>query len=531
MYEEESNQVKRVFSLVLLLTLAASLVFAQGESDKADKGAEDKETLVVAVQSLPLAAISAMAENSNVAQRIGFNVEENLIMTDYYDNYKMKPGLAVSWEMIDDKTLVFQLRKGVKFHNGEEMTAEDVAFTFGMERLMGENAPAKETANPFLGNIESVTALDTYTIEVKSKTVDALLATRFANFPSQIISKKGYEDAASWEEFGKKPVATGPYKVVEYVDDLKVVLERFDEYWGETEGAVERVEFRYVPELSTRIAGLRSGEFDIITEVPPDQAKAIDNMAGVKVVGGPIRSMYGMFFDETNSTPMKDPRVREALTVSVDREKLVRTLFSNYTTVPQNWQLELFGDMFLEDYPGVEYNPERAKALLREAGYNGEKIVYRSLAGYYTLEQTVAEAVTQMWKEVGLNIDLQIKENWSQVTEDTNERNIINASCSAYYPDPVGQFWRRLGINSGLDRGNYWNSSDEIVELSRVLETSFDTEVRRETFAAMLDIFSKDPKGLYFYNLPMIYGVKDSVDWSPLPIEGMDFTVNALKGF
>ena len=130
------------------------------------------------------------------------------------------------------------------------------------------------------------------------------------------------------------PVGTGPYRIVEFTDNVRIVLERFEDYWGEDAGAASRIEFRYVPELSTRIAGLRSGEFDIITEIPPDQADAIDAMNGVKVVGGPVLNIYGMFFDETNSSPMKDKRVREALTLAVDRELLVETLFSNLTNYP-----------------------------------------------------------------------------------------------------------------------------------------------------------------------------------------------------
>ena len=521
------GMMKRVF-LLIALTVSACLVFASGNKET-QKDAGGKDELIVAVQDFPQAAISAMAENSNVALRIDFSIEENLIKTDYYDGFKLKPGLAESWELKDDTTLVFNLRKGVKFHNGEEMTAEDVAFTFGPERLTGEDAPAKEMAGPFLYNIEKVTALDKYTVEVKSKSPDALFITRFANFPSQIISKKAYQAAGSWEEFGKMPVGTGPYKIVEYADDVRIVLERFEDYWGGTKGAVKRIEFKKVPELSTRIAGLRSGEFDIITEVPPDQAMAIDGMPGVSVEGGPIRNIYGLFFIETTNPTMLNGKVRKALTLAIDRKKLVESLFSNLTTIPDNWQMKLFGDMYIEGYEGIKYDPLEAKALLAEAGYNGEKIVYRSLPGYYTLEQTVAEAITQMWKDVGLNIDLQIKENWSQITEINDELNIINGSFTAYYPDPVGQFWRRFGTNSGYAKGVFWTNSDEFNKLGNVLDVSYDLRERRNALAKMMDIFADDPKGTYLYNLPMIYGVSDSIEWSSLPVEGMDFTTNALK--
>ncbi|MFW5836024.1 MAG: ABC transporter substrate-binding protein [bacterium] len=527
MAQRQRSYVRLVLGIILMV-LATGAVFATGQQQTTE---EEQSTLVVGVQGLPQAYIEAMAENSNVAHRVNYSVGEYLIRTDYYDNFKQKPGLAESWELVDERTLVLNLREGVLFHNGEELTADDVAFTFGEERVFGTDAPAWPVVEQFLSNIESVTAIDRYTVEVKAKKPDALLVTRFANYPTQIISRKGYEDAGSFEAFARMPVGTGPYKVVEFTDGERVVLERFEDYWGDRPGAVDRIEFRYVPEVATRIAGLRAGDFDIITEVPPDQAQAVDSMNGVHIVGGPIANIYGMFFDETNDSPMQDPRFREALTVAIDREQLVSMLFGGITTIPRNWQMELFGDMYLTDIEAVPYDPDRARALLDEAGYDGERIEYRSLPDYYTLEQTVAEAVTQMWQDVGINVELRVMENWTQVGEDDNDRHIINGSFSAYYPDPVGQFWRRFGINGGKDGGAFWTNSDEFNQLGARLETETDLATRRDTFREMIEIFNRDPKGLYLYALPMIYGVRDGIDWTPLPVEGMDFSGMSLKSF
>lgn len=527
MTERKRNRVRLVLGVVLMVVAAVGL-YATGQQQTAE---EEQRTLVVGVQGLPQAYIEAMAENSNVALRVNYSVGEYLIRTDYYDNFKQKPGLAESWELVDDRTLVLNLREGVLFHNGEELTADDVAFTLGEERVFGKDAPAWPVVGQFLSNIESVTALDRYTVQVKAKNPDALLVTRFANYPTQIISRKGYEDAGSFEAFARMPIGTGPYKVVEFTDGERVVLERFEDYWGDRPGAVDRIEFRYVPEVATRIAGLRAGDFDLITEVPPDQAQAVDAMDGVHIVGGPIANIYGMFFDETNDSPMQDPRFREALTLAIDRERLVSTLFGGITTVPRNWQMELFGDMYLADIEGVPYDPDRARALLAEAGYNGERIEYRSLPNYYTLEQTVAEAVTQMWQDVGINVELKVLENWTQVGEDDNNRHIINGSFSAYYPDPVGQWWRRFGINSGKDGGLFWTNSAEFNRLGGELETKTDLATRQNIFREMIEIFNRDPKGLYLYALPMIYGVRDGIDWAPLPVEGMDFSGMALESF
>ncbi|WP_320129401.1 ABC transporter substrate-binding protein [uncultured Sphaerochaeta sp.] len=523
--------MKKHILTVLLLTVSLFAVCAQGTKESTASKAlapASKKTITVAVQSFPQTSISAMSENSNVAIRIDYSIEETLVKTDYRDGGKFKPGLAESWEVVDPRHVIFHLRKGVKFHDGTDFKADDVVYTFGPERLMNKSAAGLAVAGPFLGGIESVKALDDYTVEVTSKMDDALLLTRFASYPSQIVSKDSAEKK-SFEEFSLMPVGTGPYKITKYDDSVEIVLEKFDDYWdASNKAASDKIVFKYVPELSTRIAGLTSGEFDLITEVPSDQAQAIEKMKGIKVVGGPIQNIYGMFFDTTNDTFMQYPKFRQALTVAIDRKKLVASLFNNLTTIPKNWQSESFGDMFLADYPGVAYDPTLAKQLLKECGYNGEPVVYRSLPGYYTLEQTVAEAVVQMWKEVGINVDLQIKENWTQIMADDNDRNIYNGSFSAYYPDPVGQFWRRFSDVNAAGKG--FDVPKDFVELGHVLEQNPDLQVRRDTFKKMLDMFQTNPNGMYLYNLPMIYAESENIDWSPLPIEGMDFTVNSVKG-
>lgn len=518
--------MKKRLTLFGIIILCAISIFAQGSNEKKQENME--KVITVAVQGLPVTGISAMSENSNVATRVDYSVEETLVKTDYYDAFKFKPCLAESWEYIDNRTILFKLRKGVKFHNGDELTADDVVYTFSDERI-GEDAPGRAVAGSFLGDIKSVVKVDKYTVKVTSKIDDALLLVRFASFPSQIVNKRAAQSAESFEKYSLNPVGTGPYKIESFEDSVQIVLDKFDQYWGDNKAAVDKIIFKQIPELSTRIAGLRSGEFDIITELPPDQAKAIEKMNGVKIAGGPIQNIYGMFFDTTNDTIMQNPKFRKALTLSIDRNKLVSSLFSNLTKVPQNWQSEIFGDMFISDVPGVEYDIDQAKSLLKEIGYNGEKVIYRSLPGYYTLEQTVAEAIVQMWKQAGINVELQIKENWTQILEDDNDRNIYNASFSAYYPDPVGQFWRRFSDKNNESKG--FVASPEFVELGKILESNNDISVRRDAFKKMMNMFANDPNGIYLYNLPMIYGVRDSLQWSPLPVEGMDFTIKAVKEF
>ena len=150
-----------------------------------------------------------------------------------------------------------------------------------------------------------------------------------------------------------------------------------------------------------------------------------------------------------------------------------------------------------------------------EAGYKGEEIGYPTQQGYYTNQGETAQILAAMWKKVGLNVKVNMVENWSQVYADDKKRGIFDGSFTAYYPDPVGQIWRRFGSNSGwVARGMYKNNK-EFLELGSVLESNPDTKVRREVFAKLLDNFEMDPHGTTLHALTQFYGKRDDVKWEP----------------
>lgn len=485
--------------------------------------------LTIAVQKLPDVLEPAM-ENSNVHLRVMYSIFETLVKTDYRDGGALKPALATAWEIESPRSIVFTLREGVLFQNGEEMTAEDVAWAFSPERLTVKGGDDKATVvvKPFLGNVEGGEVIDRYTVRIRMKQDDALILQRFANYPAQIGSKKAFEAAGgSWTEWAKAPVGTGPYSVKDYVFGDRLVLEPFDGYWGDHKAAADSVTFVVVPEIATRIAGLRSGQFDIITEIGPDHIEELEQASGVGVTGGPILNIRGLIYDSTNDV-LADPRVRQALNLAIDRQAIVDSLYGGMTEVTRGWQMDVFGAMYLDDRPKPEFNVDKAKALLQEAGYDGQEIVYRSQQGYYTNQGETAQILTAMWKKAGLNVRLDMVENWGQIYEDNAERHIFDGSFTAYYPDPVGQIWRRFGPNgSWVQRGIFANNED-FLELGRVLESNPDTEVRRDVFAQLLDNFDQDPHGSTLHALTQFYGIRDGVNWTPYPTQYMNLTTAEL---
>ena len=506
-------------SLLRTTALATVTVAALGTAAAA-------QDLNIAVQGLPDTLDPAM-ENSNVNLRVMYSLFETLIRTDYRNGGALVPGLATEWTVIDPQTIEFTLREGVMFHDGTMLDAEDVAATFQPLRIGGDETLDVAT-RPFLSGIAGVEIVDDMTVRITTTEADAIIANRFASYPSQIISAEALAGLEDYTDFGSAVVGTGPYQLESFTIGEEAVLTAFDGYWGENSAAAETVTFTVVPETSTRIAGLLSGQFDMITEVTNDDIAQITDADCCGVVGGPIENIRGLIYDSTNPV-LEDPRIRQALNLAIDRELIVETLYGDTSAVPPGWQMDIFGAMFLEDRSIPTYDPEAARALLAEAGYDGEEIVYRTQQGYYTAQGDTAQILGAMWDAVGLNVDVRFVENWDQVLENNEELMIFDGSFTAYYPDPMGQFWRRFGPNGGWARNGYYEIEQEMLDMGQVLATSIDLDERREMFGAMLDRFEVNPHGAALHYLTQIYGVRsDRLTFSPLASQYLDLTTAGI---
>ena len=445
---------------------------------------------------------------------------------------ELKPGLAESWCRLSPDTVEFKLRSGVRFHDGTPLTADDVVFTFGLERFSGEKAPGRAVAWEFLGNLKEVVKVDDLTVRVTMKAPDPMIERRFSARTSEIISEDGWKAAGGWEKWLKAPVGTGPYRIASFKTGNRLELTRFDGYWGKTAPAA-KVSFVEVPELSARVAGLRSGEFDLITEVPPDQVKPLSADGRIDVTGGAIDNIYGLVFDCKSSAVMQSKELRQAILHAIDRDILVNALFAGRTSTADNFQSKTFGELYLTTAGEKLYDPAKARALVKASGYRGEPIVWRIQAGYYTQELVVTQAVASMLKAAGLNVKIEVKENWTQVEAPGRDRMINNASFSAYYPDPVAQLWRRLKPSSFWVQNGYVADSAEyrrFCELGEKLETSVDPAERKAAWGEMLKVFSQNPWACPLYSLPMLYAKQKNVAWEASALQGsLDLSAENLS--
>src|SRR5882672_2278831 len=182
---------------LLVGSAAVAATAAQARSVFA-QGAASSSRVVVGVQGTPR-TLEPVMEFSNVLWRVGYNVFESLLGIDYAGDQSIKPVLASAWKRVSPTVLELTLREGIRFHNGEIMGVEDVLFSFGEERMMGEKAPGRLVAQTFVGTIERVEGVDARTVRVVTRAPDPLLEQRLAGWGAQIVSKKGYQAAGSFD--------------------------------------------------------------------------------------------------------------------------------------------------------------------------------------------------------------------------------------------------------------------------------------------------------------------------------------------
>jgi peptide/nickel transport system substrate-binding protein len=537
--------INRRSALGLIGATAGSLIiprmaFSQGK----------RASVTIAVQKITNNnTLDIWNEQSNVGERVFFpNFWEGLISRDWMGNQGPVPGLATEWKRIDDKTVELKLRQGVKFHNGDELTADDVVFSFSKERLFGNTEPkggktifeadhkptnVKELPATLPGiarrlwpALAGVEAVDKYTVRFHNATPDVTLEGRLYAFGSQIANRRSWDEAASYTDWARKPVTTGPYQVGEYKPDVSLTLVAFAEYWG-GRPPLEQIRFVEVPEVSSRVNGLLSGEYDFACDLPPDQIGAIQATAGFEVQGSTIQNHRVSVFNTQNQV-LANPLVRRAMTHSINRQAIVDALWAGRTVIPAGLQFESFKatDMFIEGWQPPEYNPELAKDLLKQAGYKGEAIPYRLLNNYYTNQTANGQVMVEMWQQVGLNVEIEMKENWAQIHAPEGIKGVRDWSAGASINDPVTPMVTQFGPNGEMQQKKDWTNA-EVNELSVVLETSTDRALRKKAFARMLEICEReDPVYQVLHQNAVFTGMKSSLKWKAAPAFAMDFRSN-----
>ncbi|MDO4488691.1 MAG: ABC transporter substrate-binding protein [Eubacteriales bacterium] len=358
--------MKRVFSVLLASAMifvlaacgsssssapASTTAAASGETAAAAAATEYKDTLVFC-NGQDLTTLDASIGQQERAVYLTNHMFDPLVT--FGENEQIVPCLAESFEWSDDSiTLTVVLKKGVKFHDGSDMTAEDVKFTMDLLQQRGMT---------FGGNYDNTEIVDDYTVKIHLNAPNPAFLNTIAMPQCCILPSDAYDEAT----FGQNPIGTGPYKLKEYKEGDYYTIERFDDYFGEP-AKTQYITLRIVPEPSQRAILLETGEVDVAYNLSFNDIDRLSNDPNMKVLRSPSMKVINIDFNCQSTGPIGNPKVRQAVECAMDKDIIVNSLLSGYGEVSKSLISPLAAD-YRETFVN-EYNPEKAKQLLAEAGY------------------------------------------------------------------------------------------------------------------------------------------------------------------
>ena len=350
---------KKLHLLVLALLSVFLFISCGGSKETAGAKAATKDTLVVA-NGADAKSLDPHATNDAPSSKVTVQIYDRLVEQD--ENMNIIPSLAESWEQPDDVTTVFHLRKGVKFHNGEPLTAADVKFS--LDRM--KSSPQ---VSHIIGTVDKVEVVDENTVKVITKQPFGALLSHLCHPTAAILNEKAVK--AAGDSYGQHPVGTGPYKFVSWASGDRIVLEANPDYFlGET--PIKNVIFRAIPEATNRTIGLETGEIDIAYDIEGMDKERIREDKNLVFLEEPSLSIDYIGFN-TKKAPFNDVRVRQAIASVINVDDIISTVYKGSATKANSLiGPKVFGHS--DEAKAWTVDIDKAKALLAEAGYpNGFK--------------------------------------------------------------------------------------------------------------------------------------------------------------
>lgn len=505
---------KKLLSLVLSLTLLLGVFFGLGMPAQAED-----DQLVIGMAS-DILSMDPYRYDEGPTNQFMRHIFQALVMID--QDLVFQPLLAESFEQSEDGlTWTFNLRKGVLFHDGSELTSKDVKAS--ME--LANNPDSPSAFSIYTGAIKEIETPDDYTVIFHLKAVDTIFLFELSNV--YILKAENIVDKTE-EEIADNPVGTGPYVFVEQVKEDHIDLKYNEDYWGE-EPEFKNVRFRPISNPATRTATMLSGEIDFMMDVPVRDADRLANAEGIELLTRQgLREIYVNLDARPDSphfpdgdNPMANVKVREAMFLAIDRETIIKNVMNGHayrmnSIVPQGYVGE-------EDLDMPEYNPEKAKELLAEAGYpDGFEITFDAPNDRYVNDAEIAQAVAAYWEKIGIKVNLNLmpKANFFKHISVREENTMAlmtgwsDASVDgiSLLKDMVHTYDKEINYGS-VNRGHY--SNPEVDKLIEEAMAEPDMEKRAELV--------KEANKLSAFEYPVLplhyeedsYAIKDTLDFTP----------------
>ncbi len=443
---------------------------------------------------------------------------------------KFEPRLAESWNRVDNETMRFHLRKGVKFHSGNELTADDVVWTFAR---LKSSPDFKGIFAPLV----SLTKIDNYTVEIKTDGTYPLIenvATYIFPMDSKFYTGKTEEgkDKAELVKHGNSFASTnlsgtGPFKVTHREQGIKVEFERFEDYWDKTSpGNVDKLTLVPIKENATRVAALLSGDVDMIAPVGPNDYKRVKSAKDVNLYTMPGTRVITFQMNQNTHPALKDARVRQAITYAVNNQGIAKRVMKGSATAAS--QQSPVGYAGYNDSLKPRYDLKKAKALMREAGYpNGFELNMIAPNNRYVNDAQIAQAVSVMLSKIGIKVDLKTMpkaQYWPEFDKCEADMLMIG-----WHPDTEdsANFTEFLAMTRNADTGKgQYNcghySNPEVDQLVSAANKETDLAKRSEMLKKIEEILFNEAAFVPLHWQDPSWAAKSNVDIAPI-INGMDF--------
>jgi peptide/nickel transport system substrate-binding protein len=420
------------------------------------------------------------------------NVYDTLVEPD--ENLEMQPALAESWDLSEDQlTWTFHLRDGVTFHDGSELTADDVVYSF--DRIIDEElSPAWR-----FSSVESVEAVDPQTVAI----------TVTAPTPNLLSSIGGYKGLAIVSEenvtsgdITTAPVGTGPFSLTEFASGDHITLAANPDYWG---GAPEiaGVEFQFISEASTALAALKNGEIDWTDTVPPQQVATLEGDTSVELGVGPSNDYWYLALNEAKA-PWNDVRVRQAVAYAIDRDAILQA--TSYGTAVAN-QLAIPAESgWYTEYDTYSHDVEKAKSLMAEAGVTSATIDMLATSDYPETS-TASQIIASNLAEIGITLTIRTPDfaTWLDEQNAGNFDMLMMSWIGNIDPDDF--YYSQHHSAGGSNAQKY--SNPEVDSLLDAGRSETDDAARKDIYAQAATIIADEASYIYLYNPAVIQA------WSP----------------
>ncbi len=471
--------------------------------------------LLMAMFMLALVSTSSFAGNESITIALGSEPTtldpqlredggERAVNDNIYDTIltrtpkgELIPLLAAAMPtLVNPTTWEVKLRSGIKFHNGETMNADAVVYS--IKRVIDPDYNSEQIS--FFSTIKDASKVDELTLNILTKGSDPILPSRL--YWMKVVSPNHSKDP----KFFEKPIGTGPYQMVNWKRGQSIELKRNENYWG-TAPQIKTVNYRFIEEPGTRLAGLMAGESDLITNLLPEFTKQVPKSVHILGLEHPIIIL------NADSGVTKDVRVRQALNYAVDKEALAKGLFEGFAQVAQGQLLSpsFFG--YNDQVKAYPYDLAKAKKLIKEAGAEGATVELVGTSGRWLKDRDIVEAVAAYWKKAGINAKVRIFEFSEYLNRlfdrktradgifvtSSNELLDADKSFSAYY--------KAGGIGSS-------NTDEKLAGLIDQARSEIDVEKRTDLYHQAVKQAHDQAYFVWLLNIEDVYGLSKRLDWA-----------------